>query len=216
MLTQPQFFAVFAGIIGVQHHRDVFGGVLGGDRFGITAGIEFAQVKLVRCGRLPQAQGVDRAILIAGDGNVIRDRQDIMRVHPDDALDAIQPCLGFGAPAKADTLGQFRAFDFPHMTVAQPMVGFFDLVAIFDVLAEHAIFIAQAVAHHRQLQGGATVDEASRQATQAAIAQAGIRLAVNQFLHVQAQIVQGFVQGVFQAEVEHRIAQGPAHQKLQG
>ncbi len=54
LLAQAQFLAVFAGIVGVEHHGDVLGSILRRHRFGIAAGIEFAQVELVGGGRFPQ------------------------------------------------------------------------------------------------------------------------------------------------------------------
>ena len=53
LLAQAQFLAIFAGIIRVKHHGDMFGVVLGGDRFRIAPCIEFAQVELVGRSRMP-------------------------------------------------------------------------------------------------------------------------------------------------------------------
>ena len=37
LLAQAQFLAVLAGVVGVEHHGDVLGGVLGGDRLRVAA-----------------------------------------------------------------------------------------------------------------------------------------------------------------------------------
>ena len=53
LLTQPQVLAVFTGIVGIQHHRDVLGHVLGTHRFSVIAGIEVTQVEFIGGGGLP-------------------------------------------------------------------------------------------------------------------------------------------------------------------
>ncbi len=96
------------------------------------------------------------------------------------------------------------------------MVGLLDLIAVFDALAEHAVGVAEAVADHRQPQGGATIHEAGRQPPQAAVAQTGVVLALGQFLQRQPHFVQRLVDRFGDAQIEHGVAQRPAHQEFQG
>jgi hypothetical protein len=96
------------------------------------------------------------------------------------------------------------------------VIGFLHLVTGGKMLAEHAVFVAQPVAHHRQLQGGAAVEKAGGQTPQAAVTESGILLRFEQILHLQAEVVEGAAGGIVHAEVEHGIAQGSAHQKFEG
>jgi hypothetical protein len=50
--------------------------------------------------------------------------------------------------------------------------------AVLDVLREHAVFVADAVAERRQAQRGHRIQEAGRQPAQAAVAQRRVGLAV--------------------------------------
>ena len=45
---------------------------VGLDRGGVVAGVEHREVELLGRARAPQAQGVDRAVAVAGDGHVVR------------------------------------------------------------------------------------------------------------------------------------------------
>ena len=96
------------------------------------------------------------------------------------------------------------------------MIGFLDLIAVFDALAEHAVGVAEAVADHRQPQGGAAIHEAGRQSSQAAVAQPGVVFALGQFLQGQTHVVQRLVDRFGDAQIEHSVAQGPTHQEFQG
>ena len=81
--------------------------------------------------------------------------------------------------------GFLRPHDFPRIGTAQPVVGLLHLVAVLDLLPKHAVLIAQPVAHGGNLQGGQRIDEARRQAAEAAIAETGVRLHFRHFLKVQ-------------------------------
>ena len=66
------------------------------------------------------------------------------------------------------------ADDLPRVRAAEPVVRLFVLPAVLDGLAEHAVFVPQTVTHGRKLHRGHRVEEASRQAAEPAVAQAGI------------------------------------------
>ena len=115
-----------------------------------------------------------------------------------------------------DALGIFRPLQFPGIAVAQPVVRLLDLLAVFDVLAEHAVFVADAIAHHRQLQRGATVQKTGGQPAQAAVAEPGIVLLVGQlFQHAGRARAAPRSVASSTPRLSMRIAQRPAHQEFQ-
>jgi hypothetical protein len=58
------------------------------------------------------------------------------------------------------------------------VLGLLDLPALDDPLAEDAVLVADAVAHHRQAEGGAAIEEAGGEAAEAAVAEPGVLLLV--------------------------------------
>ena len=58
------------------------------------------------------------------------------------------------------------------IAVAQPLVGLLDLPAVDDLLLEDAELVADAVAQRRHFERGQRIDEAGREAAEAAVAQA--------------------------------------------
>jgi len=120
-----------------------------------------------------------------------------------------------GMAAKRHAAGIFRPLDLPRIAVAQPVVGVLDLVTIFDVLAEHAVFVMNAIAHHRQVQRGAAVHEAGCQPAQTAVPQPGIGLLFGKVLQRLAKAVQGLARHFVQPQIEHVVGQRTADQKFQ-
>ena len=81
-------------------------------------------------------------------------------------------------------------------------------------LLEHAIAVANTVAPTRQVQSGDGIKEAGSQAAQATVAQSRVALLLLHGLDVIAQGTQSIGVGALQAQVEDRVGQRPAHQKL--
>ena len=194
----------------------MLGGVLGGDGLGIAAGVEFPQVEFVGGDGLPEAQGVDGVIAITRYRGVVGHRQHVLGIDPVGHQAALVVRMKIDAAPKLDALGIFRALQLPGVAVPQPVIRLLDLEAIVEALAEHAVFIAQAVALDRQLQGGAGIEKAGRQPAQAAVAQARVGLGGGDLLQQQAEVVEALLRRVGHAQVEHGVGEGPAHEEFQG
>jgi len=216
LLPQAQFLAVFAGIVGVEHHGDVFRLVLARHRFGVAAGIELAQVELGGCRRFPEPQGVDRAVAISGHRYVVGYGEHVVGIDPADAQLAVAVTVILAPAAVMDPLGVFCALQFPRIAAAQPLVGLLHLLAVLYLLAEHAVLVTDAVTGDRQLQGGATVEETGRQPPQAAIAEPGIVLRIHQLLKFEAETMERLFDAFRQPQVEDGVSQGSPHEEFEG
>jgi hypothetical protein len=102
--------------------------------------------------------------------------------------------------AKLDGLRKLVALDFPREAFPQPGIGFFDLVAIVDALVEHAVVVTDAVADDGQRQRCAAIEKAGCQPSEAAIAQAGVPLAVEYVFQVQAEPAKRLSRFIFDAD----------------
>lgn len=120
-----------------------------------------------------------------------------------------------GMPAKRHATGVFRPLDLPRVAIAQPVVGVLDLIAILDVLAEHAVLVMNAIAHHRQVQRGAAVHEARGEPTQTAVSQAGVGFFFGEVFQRLAKTVQGLARLVVQPQIEHMVGQRTPDQEFQ-
>ena len=53
LLAQAQFLAALGGIVGIEHHGDVFRHILGAHRLGVASRVEILEIELVGSGRRP-------------------------------------------------------------------------------------------------------------------------------------------------------------------
>ena len=106
--------------------------------------------------------------------------------------------------------------DQPALRRAAPVVGALGLLAVFKLLAEHAQLIADGIARGLQAQGGHAVHIAGGKTAQTAVAQARVRLALENVGGVVAHILQRAGHGLGNAQVEGVFHQAAAHEKLHG
>ena len=162
LLPQPKFATVVGIRVRIQNHRDVLGLILGGDRICITARVEFLEIERVGCRSRPEPERIADAVLVARHGDIVRDGQHVLRVAPFVSSSASRVRDRFRSPTELDDLSELEALDLPGETFTQPGIGLLYLITVFDELMEHAVVIADAVAHDRQRERRAAVEETRR------------------------------------------------------
>ena len=169
---------MLAGVVGVEDGADGLGlGALGIGQ-GVVAAVEGLQIEVLLdrlCG--PDAQLVDSLAGIAHHGDVIRDGQDILRVHR--AVERAAVLLkALYTATKLDGHGLVLTTDLPGIAVGEPLVGGLDLAAVNDLLLKQAVAVAHAVAVAGNALGCHGIKEACGQTAQATVAQRRIGLLV--------------------------------------
>mmetsp|Transcript_1099 Transcript_1099/g.3058 ORF Transcript_1099/g.3058 Transcript_1099/m.3058 type:complete len:928 (+) Transcript_1099:706-3489(+) len=215
LLLQAQLLALVRAVVGVQHGRQRLGALLGQDGGHVVAGVERLQVKLLGgLGRpQPQVDAVARAK--PGDGVVVRDRGHLLAGVPLEHLAAVNG-LGGHVAVELDGVRHDQALNLPRVAEREPVVGLLVLEAVEDVLLEHAVLVADAVAPGGQVERGHGVQEAGRQAAQAAVAQRGVALLLADRLQVVAHLAQRLSVRLSHVQVVQRVEQRAAHEEFHG
>ena len=107
-----------------------------------------------------------------------------------------------------------RTSDFPRIGAAQPVVRLFLLPAVLDRLPEDAVFVAQPVAHGRELHRRHRVEEAGRQAPEPAVAQARVGLLFEQLEPIEVLLLDGLLRERIEQEVGDVVGQRAADEEL--
>ncbi len=160
---------------------------------------------------MPQPEGVDRPAAVPHHRAVVGHAEQVGGTAGDGAEDAIFEVKG----AADGNLDRFpRPGHFPRVRLGQPVVRVFGLEAVFDRLPEHAVLVAQAVPHGRDLQRGQRFDEAGRESSEAAVAEAGVRLLFEQPEPVEVLLLGGLPDGGVEQEVHDVVRQRTSDEKL--
>ena len=156
-------------VVGIEDARQRLGGHLLGDGAEEVAAAELREVEVVRRGRRPQPQRVDRLAAVADHRPIVGDADQ--RRGPFGTTAAAAAASRTTQLSGTSTVSSGPG-DLPRVGPAQPVVRLLDLPAVLDLLPEDAVLVAQAVADRRDLQRGQRVDEAGGQPAEAAVAQA--------------------------------------------
>ena len=197
LLAHAQDLALERGVVGVQDAGDVHGALAVDDGVGEALGVEGVVVEFLDGLGLPQAQGAHVLGAIAGDRNVVGNGTHSQVRVGDDA----------GALFAAGNEG---------VTLFHPRVRMLGLEAVVEELLEQTVAVQNAVATHRQVEGGAGVQEAGGKAAKTTVTEGGVRLLFEDLAEVKAVGGEGFASLLNEAEVRQVVEQGPAHEELGG
>ena len=115
---------------------------------------------------------------------------------------------------EADDVVFAGAAELPGDVLLRPGVGALNLFAVFDVLTEHAVFVADAVTHRRDAQGGEAVHKTGGQSSQAAVTQTGVAFFGDDVVQILAEFGERFAQGVVNVFGDKRVRQRPSHEEF--
>ena len=131
------------------------------------------------------------------------------------AMLSVVECFYSDMAAEANATCQMGPFKFPHGIIGKPVIGLFDLPAIVDKLAEHAIAVAQPVTTDRQGKAGGAVEKASSQTAESAIAESCILFKLFDIFQCNTEFTQGIMDCIGHFKIVQGIAESSAHQVFQ-
>ena len=148
------------------------------------AAAELAEVEDVRSRGLPEPEGVDRPPAVADHRPIAGHARAGSRAAR--AAPRSRPrATSNRQPSGTSTVSFGRATSHGSGRL-QPVVGLFDLGAVADLLAEDPVIVAEAVSDGRDGHRGHGFDEARREPAEPAVAEAGVRLLLEDFGEPQA------------------------------
>ena len=100
--------------------------------------------------RVPEAQRVDRAVMIADDRYIVGHSHDCERILIDDLKRSIVHLLHIGIAVELDIDSLVRFAVLPGKTILEPVIRDLNLVAVDDLLLEEAVLVTDAAAMSRQ------------------------------------------------------------------
>ncbi len=210
LLPQPQFLTGRIGIGGIEYPHQAVGAHLIGECPGMIAGVERVEPDRIQRGGSPKPQRVDPLAAPADHRGIDRRRLHLFRRMPGDAVAGLHHLA-----AEADTVRTFAPLELPRIAVRQPGFGQFDLPAIVDPLAEHAVHIADAVAIGRDAQAGEALHEAGGQPPEPAIAQRRVGFELLELCQIETVLAQGLLHLAGQPHVGHSVAEQASDEKFE-
>ena len=177
LLPQPQLATSRGAVVRVEHPGDVLVLVLDARGAGVVPAVEGRKVDLLRRGGTPQPERAHMVRAVPRHHEVVCPRQHFARRPPMRLASVV-----LDPSAEPDLPAHRRAGELPWDAVGEPRIRVFELSPVPDDLREHAVFVADAIAHGRQVQRGHGIEETGGQTAETAVAQPGVRLFLDDVL----------------------------------
>ena len=216
LLFEAQLLAAQLLVVRIEDLAEVLRDDLLVDGAVVIAAVEAGEVEGFRRLGAPQAQRIRGVAVIAENESVVRHSIDDFVRHPAHAQPLVLVDVLLRAAAEFDAHGPFGPDELPRVAEAQPPVGFLDLPAVDDLLVEYAELVANAVAERGYFERGEGVDEAGRQASEAAAAEARLLFLVQQLLEVHAELGHALPDRFEYAEIDEVVAEVRTQEEFRG
>mmetsp|Transcript_54176 Transcript_54176/g.137641 ORF Transcript_54176/g.137641 Transcript_54176/m.137641 type:complete len:385 (+) Transcript_54176:1553-2707(+) len=211
LLTQTQLLALLVVVVGVEEVVQLLCALLRSSGLQILALVEGLKIHLL-CRKGPPETQADAIIgAVARHRVVIGHGLQHFAPTPAGALLAILP-IALHMAAEAHGVGHILAGNLEAVLLRKPIVRHLNLATIHDLLLEETVVVADSVAPKRQILRRARVQEASRQATQATVAERRVRLIVIELLQFEAQVLQRGLEVVLDVKVRQGVLHVTANQ----
>ena len=206
LLLETQLLAGHRVVVRIENLCEILRENLVLHRCDVRTLVEVRKIEFVKCARTPQTKRVD--------GMLVSDNRQIVRntLHGDSRMPGplqfpVGSAFALNMSSKGHRLRIFRPFDFPRISILEPVVGLLHLLAVDDLLAEDAVVVANAVAHGSEVERGHRIEIACCETSQTSIAKACIHLKIAQGVPVDAVGAQSVAAKLISFEVYDVVAE---------
>ena len=115
-----------------------------------------------------------------------------------------------------DFLGVLGSAQFERIAVLKPVVRNFLLIAVHDLLLEHAVMITDAAAVSGVIEGCQRIKEAGSQTAETAVAQSCVGFLILNGVQLKAELFESIFDRLIGHQVDRIVAESAAHQEFHG
>ena len=155
-------------------------------------------------------------VAVANDRHIIRNCKNRLIPYLLKVQISVLPCGFFHMTTKLDLVAVFRSAQLEWISILQPVVRYFYLESIDDLLLKHTITITNSTSICGIAQGSKRIHKTCCQPAKSTISKSRIRLLVFNDTQIQSNLFKCFFYFPISPQINQIISQCPAHQKLHG
>ena len=165
--------------------------------------------------RIPDTQSVDDMVAVTHDRQIVGNSHDRSVVFLNEmSASCLRIIFLADRTAESDLCLVFIPADLKRITILDPFIRHFLLIAVLNLLLEHSVVITNAASVCRIAKSRQGVEETSCQTSQTAVSERGIRLLIFYRVQIDTDGAQRFTRIVIRAHVHKVVTQQTADQKL--
>ena len=216
LLFEAQLFALYVVVAGIKDVADRAGEVFLLDGFLVFASVKRVKFEAHYRLSVPDSQSINKTVAVTDDRQVIRDRLDsavaFLLVHGA----AVSVKIRGDISAEVHFLRILGSSELERIAVLKPVIGHFYLIAVPDLLLEHAVLVADARAVCRVIQGSKRIQKACCQSSETAVSERRIGFLVLDRVEFESELLECLFDRLIRHQVDGVIAEGTAHKEFHG
>ena len=110
----------------------------------------------------------------------------------------------------------FRATKFERIAIFQPVIRYFYLISIFDLLFEHTVTITDTASICTVIQSCKRIKEACCKTSQTTVTKCRVRLLIFDHIEIKTKFIQSFFYFFVCSQVDQVVSKSTTHQKFHG
>ena len=175
LLLKSELFTSIGAVIRVKNTCDVLSFLSLSDSSMVVTRVELVEVECVSWSRSPQSQVVCIVSIESRNWSIICHCDNFLAALPLSSLSrAILPLLR--VTEESDLVLHVLSLYFPWVSMVQPEIWDFDLVAIFNDLLENSVLVSDTVSPSWDFESGKRVNKAGCKSSETTITKCGIGL----------------------------------------
>ena len=166
-------------VIWVKNVADILGKVLLLNCFSVITFVKQVKLELTDGLCIPDPQGIDDLVVVSHDRHIVRNSQHRLVSLLYEIVSACSRVIFyFHIAAEFYFFGVFRTAKLEWIAVFQPVIRYFHLESVLDLLFEQTIMVTDAAAVSTVSKGCQGIQETCCQSSQTAVSKSRVRLLV--------------------------------------
>ena len=217
LLFQTQLFSFVMVVVRIQNLYDGFCKVFLLNRFVVITFVEGIQGEVLNSLCIPDGQRVYNIVVVSYDWHIVRNCIDrlvilLYKVYASGSFIVLLCHIS----AKFYLFCILRAFQLKWIAVFQPVIRYFYLITVANLLFEHTVLVTDTAAVRRISKGSQRIQKACCQTAKTAVSKSRISLLILQKVQVQSHFLESFLYLFVCSQVDQVISKCTAHQELHG
>ena len=164
---------------------------------------------------IPYTEGVYDMVAIADHRRIVRNRNHGLIALLNELQLAVL-VMGLYPATELHFLLKLCTTKLERVAVSQPVIRHLTLIAVLDLLLEHAVLVADATATCPVVERCEGIQEAGCETTETTVSECPVRLGLLECVEIQSQLLDGLLQLLMAGQIQDIVTECTAHQELHG
>ena len=214
LLFQTQLFTLDMVVVRIENFYQVSCKIFLLNGFSVITFVKGIQLKTFHRLSIPNHQRVYHIVVVSNDRHIIRNSQYGLIIFLNEFCPSVLSRLSLYITTEFDFKRMLRSAQLKRITVFQPVIRYFHLITVFDLLFEHTVTITDTTSVSSVTKRSKGIHKTCSKTAQTTVSECRIRLLVFDHIQIKSDFIQCFFYFLVCGQIDQVVTEGTTHQKL--